>query len=66
MKQLPTIVREEQLLRDVRKQFGLKEKTAPTPSRLLGVIRDVKKVTLKETELLKIRLARGCEGFKGC
>ena len=54
----------EQLVRDVRKQFGLKEKTAPTPSKLLGVIRDVKKVTLKETELLKIRLQEAVKASK--
>jgi hypothetical protein len=54
----------EQLVRDVRKQFGLKEKTAPTPSKLLGVIRDVKKVTLKETELLKIRLQEAVKAAK--
>ena len=54
----------EKLLRDIRKQFGLKEKTAPTPSKLLGVIRDVKKVTLKETELLKIRLQEAVKAAK--
>ena len=54
----------EQLVRDVRKQFGLKEKTAPTASKLLGAIRDVKKVTLKETELLKIRLQEAVKAAK--
>tara|TARA_R110000765_G_scaffold133349_2_gene232084 strand:+ start:14115 stop:21281 length:7167 start_codon:yes stop_codon:yes gene_type:complete len=55
----------EQLIRDIRKQFGLKEKTAPTVSRLLGVIKDVKKITIKETELLKIRLNEAVKAAKG-
>ena len=59
-----TDVVREKLLRDIRKQFGLKEKTAPTPSRLLGAIRDVKKVTLKESELLKIRLQEAVKAAK--
>lgn len=54
----------EQLVRDVRKQFGLKEKTAPTASKLLGAIRDVKRITLKETELLKIRLQEAVKAAK--
>ena len=54
----------EQLVRDVRKQFGLKEKTAPTASKLLGAIRDVKRITLKETELLKIRLQEAVKASK--
>lgn len=57
-----TDVQREALVRDIRKRFGLKEKSAPSVARLFGKIKDVKKITMTEKVALKkqIRdLARG-------
>ena len=57
-----TDVQREALVRDIRKRFGLKEKSAPSVARLFGKIKDVKKITMNEKTALKkqIRdLARG-------
>ena len=48
-----TDVQREALVRDVRKRFGLKEKTAPSVARLFGKIKDVKKITMTEKTALK-------------
>jgi hypothetical protein len=57
-----TDVQREALVRDIRKRFGLKEKAAPSIARILGKIKDVKKVTMTEKTALKKQikdLARG-------
>lgn len=66
----------EQMVRDVRAEFGKKEKSAPSPTKvfelpsvidLFGPIEDVKMITMSEAELLKqqIRLlTRGAKDAK--
>jgi hypothetical protein len=59
-----TDVQREALVRDIRKRFGLKEKAAPSVARILGKIKDVKKVTMTEKTALKKQikdLARGAK-----
>ena len=48
-----TDVQREALVRDVRSRFGFKEKAAPSANKILGNIKDVKKVTLSEKTALK-------------
>lgn len=48
-----TDVQREALVRDVRNRFGFKEKSAPSANKILGNIKDVKKVTLSEKTALK-------------
>ena len=48
-----TDVQREALVRDVRNRFGFKEKAAPSANKILGNIKDVKKVTLSEKTALK-------------
>lgn len=48
-----TDVQREALVRDVRNRFGIKEKAAPSANKILGNIKDVKKVTLSEKTALK-------------
>ena len=55
----------EQLIRDIRNEFNLKENTSPSVSKILGAIKDVKKITLRETELLKIRMQEAVKAAKG-
>ncbi|QGH72863.1 MAG: methyltransferase domain protein [Podoviridae sp. ctrTa16] len=60
-------VQRELLTREVRKRFGRKEKTAPSVDRILGEIKDVKKVTLEEYAMLKKQIrdfARGARTTK--
>jgi hypothetical protein len=47
-----TDVQRELLVRDVRKRFGLRQKSAPSVDKLFGVIKDIKKVTMREKDLL--------------
>lgn len=59
-----TDVQREALVREVRKRFGLKEKSAPSVARLFGKIKDVKKITMTEKTALKKQikdLARGAK-----
>ena len=51
-----TDIHREKLMREVRAKFDKKEKRAPSAKRILGNIKDVKKVTLKEKEALKMQL----------
>ena len=55
----------EQLIRDIRKEFKLNEKTAPSVSKILGAIKDVKKVSIRETDLLKLRIQEAVKAAKG-
>jgi hypothetical protein len=47
----------EQMVRDVRKMFGKKEKSAPKPAKLFGEIKDVKMITMSEYDLLMKQLS---------
>ena len=51
-----TDIHREKLIREVRAKFDKKEKRAPSAKRILGNIKDVKKVTLSEKEALKMQL----------
>ena len=55
----------EQLVRDIRKEFKLNEKTSPSVSKILGAIKDVKKVTIREVDLLKLRMQEAVKAAKG-
>ena len=62
-----TDVQREMLVRDIRDRFYEKEKKAPSVARLLGQIKDVKKVTMTEKSALKkqiMDLARGARDAK--
>lgn len=48
-----TDVQREALVRDVRSRFGFKEKAAPSVNKILGNIKDVKKITINEKTALK-------------
>jgi hypothetical protein len=55
-------VQREQMVRNIQTEFGKRLKSAPSVGRLLGTIKDIKKITLTEKELLKQQiksLARG-------
>ena len=58
------VVREE-LVRGVRKKLSLKEKSAPSVGKVLGVIKDVKKITIREKDLLKLRMQEAVKAAKG-
>ena len=51
-----TDIHREKLIREVRAKFDKKEKRAPSAKRILGEIKDVKKVTMTEKEALKMQL----------
>jgi hypothetical protein len=60
-------VQRNQLIRNVKTEFGKRLKPAPSVGRLFGTIRDITKITMSEKELLKkqIRdLARGARDSK--
>jgi hypothetical protein len=59
-----TDVQREKLVRDARKMMGLKEKSAPSAGRLIGIIKDIKNITMSEKELLYKRLKDFEEGAK--
>ena len=62
-----TDIQKEKLVRDLRKKLGIREKSAPLPQRLLGLIQDVTKITLTEKELFNKQLkdlARGAKDAK--
>lgn len=54
----------EQIVRDVRKAFGEKIKKAPSAKKLLGFLKDVKKVTMDEMVLLKKQFKDMAKGAK--
>ena len=57
-------VQREALFRDVRKRLGIKEKSAPSVKRLFGTLKDVKKITFTEKNLLYKRIKDIQEGAK--
>lgn len=59
-----TDVQREALVRDVRKRFGLKEKSAPSVAKLFGTIKDVKKITMTEKAALIKQIKDRIKGAK--
>lgn len=59
-----TDVQREALVRDVRKRFGLREKSAPSVARLFGKIKDVKKITMTEKAALIKQIKDKIKGAK--
>jgi hypothetical protein len=59
-----TDVQKETLFRETRKKLGLRQKSAPTVKRLFGQLKDITKITMTETELLKKRIREIGEGAK--
>jgi hypothetical protein len=57
-----TDVQKEKLVRDVRKMLGLRQKSAPTAKRILGQLKDITKITMTETQVLKKRIKELAEG----
>ena len=59
-----TDVQREALVRDVRKRFGIREKSAPSVAKLFGKIKDVKKITMREKDLLIKQIKDKAKGAK--
>ena len=62
-----TDIQREAMVRGIRKQFGLKESPSPSVAKTLGTLKDVKKITMSEKELLKKQFrdqARGARDAK--
>lgn len=59
-----TAQQQEEIIRDVKKAFGEKIKPAPSAKRLLGFLKDVKKVTMDEMSLLKKQFKDMAKGAK--
>ena len=57
-----TDVQREKMVRDLRKKVGLKEKSSPSISRILGKVKDVKNILVSEKELLIKRIKDVREG----
>jgi hypothetical protein len=47
-----TDVQREQMVRDIRKMFGKREKTAPSVGKIFGDVKNVNKITLTEKQLI--------------
>ena len=54
----------EQIVRDAIKELGLRQKSAPSVDRLLGKIKDIKKVTVTEKSALKELLKAEAKGAR--
>jgi hypothetical protein len=54
----------EQIIRDARKDLGLRQKSAPSVDKLLGKIKDIKKVTVTEKSALKELLKAEAKGAR--
>lgn len=59
-----TDVQREKLVRDAEKMMGVRQKSAPSANRLIGIIKDIKNITMSEKELLYKRLKDFEEGAK--
>jgi len=62
-----TDVQREKLVRAVNGMFGVRQKSAPSVGRILGTIKDIKKITMSEREALKKQLKdyeRGAKNAK--
>jgi hypothetical protein len=59
-----TDVQREQMVRDLRKKFGKREKSAPSVKKLFGEVKDVKKITMPEYDLMVKQLMDFEKGAK--
>ena len=59
-----TDVQRERLVRDVRKRFGIKEKSAPSVNRLFGKLKDIAKITMTEKAALVKQIKDTAKGGK--
>jgi len=59
-----TDVQREQMTRDIKKKFGIKQKSAPSIKNILGTIKNIVNITTTEKELLINRLKTLNEGAK--
>jgi hypothetical protein len=59
-----TDVQREQLVRNISQAFGIKLKSAPSVDRILGNIKDIKKVTMNEMDLLNKQFKDIAKGAK--
>ena len=59
-----TDVQKELLVREVRKKFGLREKSAPSVGKLFGKIKDIKKITMTEKDALIKQLKDTAKGAR--
>ena len=59
-----TDVQREQMVRDLRKKFGKREKSAPSVKKLFGEVKDVKKITIPEYDLMVKQLMDFEKGAK--
>ena len=59
-----TDVQRESLVRMVNKMFGKREKSAPSVGRLFGAVKDISKITMAESELLKNQIRSAARGAK--
>ena len=57
-----TDVQREKMVRNLRKKVGLKEKSSPSISKILGKVKDVKNILVSEKELLIKRIKDVREG----
>lgn len=51
-----TDVQREALVRMLNKKLGVREKSAPSPGKLFDTIKDIKNITMTDTQLLKQRI----------
>jgi len=58
-----TDVQREQIIRDIEKRFGIKQKAAPSAEKILG-IKDTKKITISEKDALKNQIKSEAKGAK--
>ena len=57
-------IQKEALVRATRKEFGLKEKSAPSVNKLFGKLKDIKKITMSEKSLLVKQIRDKIKGAK--
>lgn len=57
-------IQKEDLVRATRKEFGLKEKSAPSVNKLFGKLKDIKKITMSEKSLLVKQIRDKIKGAK--
>ena len=57
-------VQREQIIRDIEKRFGVKQKAAPKAEKIIGTIKDTKKVTMSEKDALVKQIKDQARGAK--
>ena len=59
-----TDVQREKMVRDIRKSFGKREKSAPSPKKLFGEAKNVREITMSEYNLLKKQIRDTATGAR--